>query len=86
MMGSCASFAALTLSFGLTSIAGKGLFLVFVCLLFLCFSGNFSLLPTATSKSFGQAQYPIIYGLVFTASVSVISIIRLKLSIVATRV
>lgn len=69
MMLSCGSFAVLTLSFGLTSLAGKGLYLIYVCLLFLSFSGNFSLLPTATSKTFGQKHYPIIYGLVFTASV-----------------
>ncbi|XP_071165053.1 apicoplast pyruvate carrier 1-like isoform X1 [Mytilus edulis] len=69
MMLSCGSFAALTLSFGLTSLSGKGLYLIYVCLLFLCFSGNFSLLPTATSKAFGLRNYSIIYGLVFTASV-----------------
>lgn len=71
MMCSCGMFAVLTLSFGLTTLAGKGLYLIYVCALFLCFSGNFSLLPTATSKSFGQTYYPMNYGLVFTASVSI---------------
>ncbi|KAK3095100.1 hypothetical protein FSP39_010342 [Pinctada imbricata] len=68
MVFSCGLFSALILSFGLTSLAGEGLYFIYVCLLFLCFSGNFSLLPTATAKTFGKKYYPVIYGMVFTAS------------------
>ncbi|KAK6195536.1 hypothetical protein SNE40_000945 [Patella caerulea] len=63
------TFTILILTLGLTKLVGKGLFFVWVCLIFLTFSGNFSLMPTATSKSFGQAHYVINYGLVFTSQV-----------------
>ncbi|KAL5004644.1 hypothetical protein ScPMuIL_018100 [Solemya velum] len=63
------TFTFLVLSFGLTSLTGKTLYTIYVCLLFLSFSGNFSLLPTATAKAFGQKNYSIIYGLVFSSSV-----------------
>ncbi|XP_021344893.1 uncharacterized protein LOC110444864, partial [Mizuhopecten yessoensis] len=67
-MLSCGLFCVCILTFPLTERFGSALYLLYVCLLFLSFSGNFSLLPTATAKCFGQKYYAINYGFVFTAS------------------
>ncbi|XP_071085862.1 apicoplast pyruvate carrier 1-like isoform X1 [Haliotis cracherodii] len=69
MMCLCALFTALLLTIGLTSMAGKWLFFIYVCLIFGTFSGNFSLFPVATARSFGQLHYPLNYGLLFTSQV-----------------
>ncbi|XP_033733057.1 oxalate:formate antiporter-like isoform X2 [Pecten maximus] len=68
-MMSCGLFCVCILTFSLTERAGSALYLVYVCVLFLSFSGNFSLLPTATAKCFGQKYYVINYGFVFTATI-----------------
>ncbi|XP_046547474.1 oxalate:formate antiporter-like isoform X2 [Haliotis rubra] len=65
----CALFTVLLLTIGLTSLAGKWLFFLYVCLIFGTFSGNFSLFPVATARSFGQLHYPLNYGLLFTSQV-----------------
>ena len=70
MVFSTGLFSFFILSFELTSLAGKPLYLIWVCCLFLSFSGNFSLLPTATAKAFGKTHYGVNYGMVFTSSVS----------------
>ncbi|XP_041369549.1 uncharacterized protein LOC121383508 [Gigantopelta aegis] len=69
MMCNCAVFTMLMLTIGLTSVAGKAMFFIWVCLLFLTFSGSFSLMPTATARSFGQTHYAVNYGLLFTSQV-----------------
>ncbi|XP_022338088.2 apicoplast pyruvate carrier 1-like isoform X1 [Crassostrea virginica] len=69
MVFSTGLFSFFILSFELTSLAGKPLYLIWVCCLFLSFSGNFSLLPTATAKAFGKTHYGVNYGMVFTSSV-----------------
>ncbi|MFX1273476.1 MAG: OFA family MFS transporter [Promethearchaeota archaeon] len=43
------------------------LFLIFVCLLYFCFGGNFSLFPSATADLFGNKNLGPNYGIVFTA-------------------
>ncbi|XP_060077328.1 uncharacterized protein LOC132556890 [Ylistrum balloti] len=68
-MLSCGVFCVCMLTFSLTERLGPAAFLVYICILFLSFSGNFSLLPTATAKCFGQKYYAINYGFVFTASI-----------------
>ncbi|XP_062609010.1 oxalate:formate antiporter-like [Saccostrea cucullata] len=69
MVFSTGLFSFFILSFELTSLVGKPLYLIWVCCLFLSFSGNFSLLPTATARAFGKEHYGVNYGMVFTASV-----------------
>ncbi|GFN89132.1 oxalate:formate antiporter [Plakobranchus ocellatus] len=69
MMVSCASFTCLMLTFQVTAVLGRGVFFIYVCLLFGSFSGSFSLLPTATAKCFGREYLSMNYGLVFTAQV-----------------
>ncbi|MHA1730650.1 MAG: OFA family MFS transporter [Promethearchaeota archaeon] len=43
------------------------LFLTWVCLIYFCFGGNFSLYPTATADTFGSKYLGPNYGIVFTA-------------------
>ncbi|XP_048747339.2 uncharacterized protein LOC125659643 isoform X2 [Ostrea edulis] len=69
MVFSTGLFSFFILTFELTSLVGKPLYLIWVCFLFLTFSGNFSLLPTATARAFGKTHYGVNYGMVFTASV-----------------
>ena len=49
--------------------ANKVLYLVWVCLIFFCIGGNFSLFPTATTKAFGMSHAGANYGAVFTSLV-----------------
>ncbi|MBN1800858.1 MAG: OFA family MFS transporter [Candidatus Lokiarchaeota archaeon] len=42
-------------------------YLVFVCLIYFCFGGNFSMFPTATGDLFGTKKLGPNYGIVFTA-------------------
>ena len=69
MMCLCCLFTVLMLTLGVTSLGGRWMFMLWVGLLFLAFSGSFSLMPTATARSFGHAHYPRNYGLVFTCEV-----------------
>ncbi|XP_064615450.1 oxalate:formate antiporter-like isoform X2 [Liolophura sinensis] len=69
MMVLCCCMTALMLTLQITSLAGKAMYFVWVCAIFLTFSGNFSLFPTAASRSFGQKNMVKNYGLVFTSQV-----------------
>lgn len=69
LMFSCGIFCISVLTFEVTSLVGKSLYTIYVCILFLSFSGNFVLLPTATARTFGQTYYELNYGMVFTASI-----------------
>ncbi|VDL60587.1 unnamed protein product [Hymenolepis diminuta] len=44
---------------------------IWVCLLFLCLSGNFVLMPGATSRIFGPDYMAVNYGMVFTGFVNI---------------
>ena len=69
MMCLCCMFSVLMLTLGVTSLVSRWMFLFWVGLLFLAFSGSFSLMPTATARSFGQTHVAMNYGLVFTSQV-----------------
>ena len=71
MMCLCCMFTVLMLTLPLTSLVGRWMFLLWVGLLFLAFSGSFSLMPTATARSFGQAHCARNYGLLFTCQVTI---------------
>ncbi|XP_059159553.1 oxalate:formate antiporter-like [Physella acuta] len=60
-------FTSLMLTLQVSEYGGKPLFFVYICLLFGSFSGNFSLFPTATAKSYGPKYLSINYGLLFTS-------------------
>lgn len=59
-------FCILVLLLTVTSIAGKYFFLIWICLIFLTFSGNYSLFPYAIAQTFGLRYCSINYGLLFT--------------------
>ena len=66
----CCLFTVLMLTLGLSSLTGRWMFLLWIGLLFLAFSGSFSLMPTATARAFGQRHYAMNYGLLFTSQVT----------------
>lgn len=49
--------------------ANRELYAVWVCAIFFCVGGNFSLFPAATARAFGVAHMAQNYGLVFTSIV-----------------
>ncbi|KAJ8305245.1 hypothetical protein KUTeg_017202 [Tegillarca granosa] len=59
----------LMLTFNVTSLVSRELYVVYVCLLFLSLSGNFVLLPTATAKAFGKEHYGVNFGIIYTACI-----------------
>ena len=52
-----------------TSAAGKPMFFIWVCIIFFCIGGVFSLFPTAIARSFGSRYMSINYGLLFTSQI-----------------
>jgi MFS family permease len=58
-----------TLTFYSCSLGGKGMFFIWVCVIFFCIGGNFSLFPTAIGRAFGLKYVSINYGLLFTSQV-----------------
>ena len=58
--------AILMVSFFITA-TNIVMFIIFVCALYFCFGGNFSMFPTATSDLFGSKNLGPNYGVVFTA-------------------
>eukprot|EP00106_Octopus_bimaculoides_P006881 XP_014774323.1 PREDICTED: oxalate:formate antiporter-like [Octopus bimaculoides] len=54
-------------TFIITEYGGKPLFFIWVCLIFLTFSGSFSTFPSCTMRCFGEQYYSINYGLLFTS-------------------
>ncbi|KAJ8310392.1 hypothetical protein KUTeg_012257, partial [Tegillarca granosa] len=59
----------LMLTFNVTSLVSRELYVVYVCLLFLSLSGNSVLLPTATAKAFGKEHYGVNFGIIYTACI-----------------
>ena len=57
-------------TFYATSVLGKPGFFVWVCVIFFCVGGDFSVFPTAMAVSFGPKYMSINYGLLFTSQVS----------------
>ena len=57
-------------TFYATSVLGKPAFFIWVCVIFFCVGGNFSLFPAATALSYGPKYMSINYGLLFTSQVS----------------
>ena len=58
------------LTFFATSLVGKSMFFVWVCVIFFCVGGIFSLYPTAMALSFGPKYMSINYGILFTSQIS----------------
>lgn len=58
------------LTFYATRFVEKTMFFVWVCVIFFCVGGIFSLFPTAMALSFGPKFMSINYGLLFTSQIS----------------
>ena len=64
-----ATMTVFTLTFYSCILAGKAMFFIWVCVIFFCIGGNFSLFPTAIGRAFGLEHVSINYGLLFTSQV-----------------
>lgn len=53
--------------FNISELGGRAVFFVFVCLIFLSFSGIFSTFPSVAMKYFGSTHYAANFGLLCTA-------------------
>jgi MFS family permease len=53
----------------IASQGSKWLFLVWVCVLFFCIGGNFSVFPTAVARAYGIQYVSVNYGTLFTSQV-----------------
>lgn len=62
-----ATMTCLLLTLYATTLGGRWMYFVWICIAFFCFGGNYSLFPTAVAASFGQTHMGVIYGLVFTS-------------------
>ena len=71
LQGALASSLLLTLyaTSGVGVVAGKAMLFVWICGIFFCIGGYFSLFPTAIARSFGQENVSVNYGLLFTAQI-----------------
>ena len=65
-----ALMTSLLLTLYLTVFGGRWMFLFWVCGLFFCVGGIFSLFPAATVRSFGPAYLGLNYGLLFTSQIT----------------
>lgn len=61
--------SAFLLTFYATSAVGKPTFLIWVCAIFFCIGGVYSLFPTAIARSFGSKYMSVNYGLLFTSQI-----------------
>ena len=57
------------LTFYATSVVGKSTYFIWVCVIFFCIGGIFSLFPTAVARSFGSKHMSVNYGLLFTSQI-----------------
>ncbi len=57
------------LTFYSTILGGKAMYFIWVCVIFFCVGGNFSLFPTAIGRAFGLKYASVNYGLLFTSQI-----------------
>ena len=58
-----------TLTLFASSITGRVMFFIWICVIFFCIGGSFSLFPTAVGRAFGLQYVSVNYGLLFTSQV-----------------
>ena len=59
----------LLLTLYITTVGGRWMFLFWMCGLFFCIGGNFSIFPAATARSFGQMYIGVNYGILHSSQV-----------------
>lgn len=67
-------------------LGGKVMFFIWMCIIFFCVGGNFSLFPTAVGRAFGLHYVSINYGLLFTSQVLAGSLGALLSTFLKTRI
>ena len=72
MLCLCTSMVLFMMTLILTSKVGEVMFFIWVCAIFLTFSGNFALFPTVTAKTFGAKYVAVNFGILFTSQVSLL--------------
>lgn len=55
--------------FALHGAAAKAYFFIWICAIFFCIGGNFSVFPTATARAYGIQYVSMNYGLLFTSQI-----------------
>lgn len=63
----CAISCALYFTLYPTKDLGYAVYFTWICALFFCIGGNFSLFPTATAHAFGKDSFGANYGCIFTS-------------------
>lgn len=58
-----------TLTLYASTEGGKAMFFIWVCIIFFCIGGNYSLFPTAVGRAFGLKYVSVNYGLLFTSQI-----------------
>lgn len=61
------TMTALLLTFYSSMPGGRAMYFIWVCAIFFCIGGNFSLFPTAIGRCFGPKYVAVNYGLLFTS-------------------
>lgn len=56
-----------TITFYWCTMAGEAMFFIWVCVIFLCIGGNYSVFPMAVGKIYGLRHVAANYGLLYTA-------------------
>ncbi|VWU50795.1 monocarboxylate transporter, putative [Hepatocystis sp. ex Piliocolobus tephrosceles] len=61
------SMSFLTVTLTISGIYGKVTYSIWICLIFFCHAGTFSIFPSITAHTFGTKNFGPIFGLLFTA-------------------
>lgn len=64
-----ATMTAFHLTFYATIVGGKPMLFIWVCVIFFCIGGNFTLFPTAIGRTFGPKYVATNYGLLFSSQI-----------------
>ncbi len=59
------TITAFMLTVEVTPFGGKSMFLIWICAIFFCIGGNYSIFPAATGKVFGLRYVSLNYGILF---------------------
>ncbi len=65
-----AMIAILLLTFYATSVVGKIMYLLWVCGIFMCFGGLFSIIPSVVARRYGEKHMLVNFGIVNTSDLA----------------
>ena len=64
-----ATMAAFTLTFYSSVVGGEAMFFIWVCAIFFCIGGNYSVFPTAVAKAYGLKYVATNFGLLYSSTI-----------------